>query len=642
MSTQKNTSDSDVVEKKRISGFSYGLIATLAFLGILLSVNQIFYLKLFGFAPIGNAYYYYVLAIFLSLAFLIYPAREREKYKIPWYDWILFILCVVVNVFLASSAFDILTKGWEYDAPWAQTIAGGMLWLLAVEGARRAGGTNLFIICAVFSVFPLFADYMPGVLWGTELSLKETMCYYSMGVEAIIGIPTRIVANLVIGFIVFGVALVTSGGGKFFMDFALSLMGRKRGGAAKVSVISSSLMASLSGSVISNIITTGSMTIPAMKKTGYEPKYAAAIEACASTGGAIMPPVMGAAGFLIASFLNVPYKYVMIAAFFPALLYYVVLYVQVDLYADRMNLVGLNAEDLPDLRNVMRKGWFFLGALVLLIFILVVLRVEAWAPFYTILFLFACAMIYKETRLTWPKFIAFLVESGKLLANLVAILAGVGLIIGSLSATGVANSFSREILYIAGDNVYLLLLFGALTSFVLGIGMTITACYVFLAIVLVPALVGQGLNPMACHIFVLYWGLLSYLTPPVALGSITAATIADSPPMQTGLLSMKLGAATYIVPFLFVLNPTLIFAGEWQEIALAVPTGLAGAVLLAASMEGYFYRMGYLTFVGRVLLFGAGVLFLAAGTYSDLIALVCVLILFAMWKVFPIVVVKTR
>jgi TRAP transporter 4TM/12TM fusion protein len=468
---------------------------------------------------------------------------------------------------------------------------------------------------------------MPGFLWGSPFSITETARYHVMGVESIIGIPTRVVGNLLIGFIIFGVALVSSGGGEFFMNFALSLLGHTRGGAAKVSVFSSAFMASLSGSVISNVVTTGSMTIPAMKKTGYSPRWAAAVEACASTGGSIMPPIMGAAGFLIASFLNVPYATVMWAALFPAILYYLTLILQVDAHAAFAGIGGLPRSELPNVWRTLKAGWFFLGSLFLLVFILLYMRTEAWAPFYVMIFLFACAMIRKETRYTWRKFVRFIVEAGRLLAQITAILAGIGLIIGALSGTGVANSFSRELVLFAGGNVYLLLVFGAITSFILGIGMTVTACYVFLAIVLVPALVEVGLNEMGCHLFVLYWGALSYITPPVALGAITAAAIAGAKHMSTAVLAMRLGSAKYILPFLFVLNPSMILDGPVGAVLLAVATAFIGCTLLAAALEGFLYYHGRLSIPFRVIVFAAGFLFLHPAWKADLLG-IAVLVVF--------------
>ncbi|MFH1954684.1 MAG: TRAP transporter permease [Pseudomonadota bacterium] len=625
--TGKHRSEGTKKNGARLKGTSYVVTAVMSSLGILLCINQLFHLNIGGFMPIGNAYYYYILTFYLSISFLVFPGSKRDSNWVPWYDWGLFILCIVTTVYLGLNAYNILTKGWEYVAPALPTLAGGILWLLSLEGIRRTGGFSLFVICLVFSLYPLYAGYMPGFLWGSSFSLLETVRYQSMGVEGIIGIPTRVVGNLLVGFIIFGVALVSSGGGKFFMDFALSLLGHTRGGAAKVSVISSAFMASLSGSVISNVVTTGSMTIPAMKKTGYSPRWAGAVEACASTGGSIMPPIMGAAGFLIASFLNVPYAQVMRAAFFPAFLYYLTLLLQVDSHAAYTGIGGLPKDQLPNKWATLKKGWFFLGSLFLLVFILVYMRTESWAPFYVMIFLFACAMLKKETRYTWKKFVDFIVNSGRLLGQITAILAGIGLIMGALSGTGVANSFSRELVLFAGGDTALLLIFGAITSFVLGIGMTVTACYVFLAIVLVPALVEVGLNQMGCHLFVLYWGCLSYITPPVALGAITAAAIANSNPMSTAFLSMRLGSAKYILPFLFVLNPAMILIGPWNEVLLAVVTAIIGCILLASALEGYLYLFGRLSFFPRTVIFASGFLFLYPDWLADISGL-GVLILF--------------
>lgn len=624
----KKSQDAPVVLKSRNAGFSFWVVVAVTTIGVLLTINQLFHLKIAGFMPIGNAYYYYLFATFLAVTFLIFPARKGDKQKVPWYDWVIFVVCIAANLYLAANAYNILTKGWEYEAPLVPTIASFVLWALALEGVRRAGGTTLFIICVIFSFYPLYGEFLPGIFWGSGFSFIQTASYHALGVESIIGIPTRVVGNLLVGFIIFGVALVSSGGGKFFMDFAMSLMGQSRGGAAKVAVISSAFMASLSGSVISNIVTTGSMTIPAMKKTGYEPRYAAAIEACASTGGTIMPPIMGAAGFLIASFMNIAYYKVMIAAFFPAFLYYLTLLLQIDNHAAKVGIGGLDKSRLPQLGATLKKGWFFLGSIVLLVFILVWVRIESWAPFFTMIFLFACAMIRKETRYDIPKFMQFLYETGKLVGQLTAILAGVGLIVGSLSGTGVANSFSRELVMLAGGHYLLLLIFGAITSFILGIGMTVTACYVFLAIVLVPALVKVGLDPLACHLFVLYWGCLSYITPPVALGSITAASIAGSSPMSTGWLSMRLGSAKYIVPFFFALNPALILLGPIGKVILAVFTAIIGCIFLAASLEGYLYHYGKLHLIERIPLLVAGVMLMypnwMAGIFGAVIFLLIV------------------
>ncbi|MDL2268698.1 TRAP transporter fused permease subunit [Desulfosarcina sp. OttesenSCG-928-A07] len=616
------TAETKEIKPKRINGLSFWVVVITALIGILISVNQLFQLRIAGFMPIESGYYYYILATFLSVSFLIFPARKKDATHLPWFDWIIFLICVGVNIYFAANSYNILTGGWEYSAPLLPTIMGFVLWGLALEGVRRTSGNMLFFICLIFSFYPVFGQYLSGMLWGTPLSLLETACYHSMGVESIIGIATRIVGNEIIGYIIFGAAIVSSGGGQFFMDLAMALMGKSRGGSAKVSVFSSAFMASLSGSVVSNIVTTGTLTIPAMVKTGYSPRYAASVEACASTGGTITPPIMGAAGFLVASFLNVPYSAVMGAVIFPAFLYFFMMFLQVDFHAAKMNIEGYKAEDLPRFTAVMKDGWFFMGSIILLTVLLIVYRITAIAPFYTILFLFGCAMIRKSTRLGKEKLLNFLYQSATVLGQLTAILAGIGLIIGAFSATGVANSFSRELLLLAGDNAFLLLFLGAATSFVLGIGMTVTACYVFLAVVLVPALVKIGFDPMAAHLFVMFCGNLSYITPPVALGAIAASTISNTNPMSTAVTSMKLGILLFILPFMFVLNPSLIFRGSGLAIAQSVTTSIIGSIIMAGALEGWIYRIGKLSQVFRVILFFSGLLIVYPEGYTDLLGLI--------------------
>lgn len=611
-------SKTDSKRETRMKGAAFAVVIVTAAIGILISINQLFQLRIAGFMPIASGYYYYILATFLSLSFLVFPARKADAQILPWYDWGIFAACVLVNLYFAHNSYTILTRGWEYDAPAFPVAMSFILWALALEAVRRTSGNLLFTICFVFSVYPLFGQYLGGILWGPPFTLIQTSCYHAMGVESIIGIATRVVGDEIIGYIIFGAAVVASGGGKFFMDFSLSLLGRTRGGSAKVAVISSGFMASLSGSVVSNIVTTGTLTIPSMIKTGYSPRYSASVEACASTGGTITPPIMGAAGFLIASFLNVPYAAVMGAAVFPAFLYFLMLFLQIDLHAAKKNIHGFKDSDLPNFWTVLKDGWFFLGAILLMIFLLLVYRVTALAPFYTIIFLFACAMLRKQTRLNAKKIVNFFYVSATTLGQLTAILAGVGLIIGSLSATGVANSFSRELLMLAGDNAFLLLALGAATSFILGIGMTVTACYVFLAIILVPALVQIGFNPMASHLFVMFCGNLSYITPPVALGAIAASAISGTSPMATGVSAMKLGILLFIVPFIFVLNPALIFHGEVTVILQAVITSIVGSILIASALEGWLYRIGRIGAFQRVLIFVSGLLILFPEGHTDL------------------------
>ncbi len=607
----------------RMHGAAYWTVLTIGALGLLMAINQTFTLQLFGFEPLGNSFLYYLIGIFLAAAFLIYPARKADTYRTPWYDWVLGAIAIACTLYLGYHGLSIIEQGWDFSAPTEATVASAVLLLLLIEGVRRCGGTPLLIVVVLFGTYPIYADYMPGFLWGTQYSVGETIRAHVMGVESIIGIPMQVVANLVIGFVIFGAALTVTGGGDFFMKFATSLMGGSRGGPAKVAVLSSGLMGSLSGSVISNVLTTGAFTIPTMKRTGYPPEYAGAVEACASTGGTLMPPVMGAVAFIMASFLGVPYSEVVIAAFLPAILFYVALLFQVDNYAARKNLRGLPPEEIPKLGPVLKDGWPYLFSLGMLIYMLLFMRLETYAPYYATVVLLLIAAVKKSHRLNLARLLDLLKELSVSVANLVAILAGIGLVVGGLSYTGVAGAFSRELLLYAGGSVPLMLIAGAVTSFVLGMGMTVSACYIFLSILLAPALVEAGLNPLASHLFILYWGMMSYITPPVSLAAITAANVAGANAWATGLNAMRLGSVLFILPFMFVVNPALILQGSVLTIIQAAITATAAMWILASGLEAYLYRAGIIAWPVRLVLLVSGALLVFPGPKTDLAGLVC-------------------
>jgi TRAP transporter 4TM/12TM fusion protein len=616
--------------RDRLAGVAYWIALVMGMFGVFLTINQTFNLHLLGGAIIDTSFYYTLLGLFLSLAFLAYPARKADRSRIPWYDWILFALTLSACLYLAWNGARIVGEGWDLAAPTEAIAVAGVICVLALEALRRAGGPVLFGLCLLFAIYPMFSDSMPGFLWGPGNDLAGTISAHAMGVESIIGVPFRTVASLLVGFLIFGSALVVTGGGDFFMALAIALMGKTRGGPAKVAVLSSGFFGSLSGSVISNVVTTGQITIPTMKRTGYPPHYAGAVEACASTGGALMPPVMGAVAFIMAEFLNVPYSTVMIAAVFPALLYYGALLLQADHYAAKHGLRGQPAEEIPRLGPVLKQGWHFLFSLALLTYLLLVMKQEALAPYIATAVLIATSVVFggaKKFRLPQVRDLA--IDTTRNILNIVAILAGVGFIVGSLSYTGVGGAFSRELLQFAGGNVYLLLVLGALTSFVLGMGMTSSACYIFLAVTLGPALIDGGLDPIASHLFILYWGLISFITPPVALAAITAASIARANAWQTGISAMRLGMINFVLPFLFVLNPTLILNGAPLDIAHDVATACLAIWLLAAGLEGWLYGVGRIGWISRVpLLIGAAGL-LKPGLTSDLVGLALLVLVYA-------------
>lgn len=577
---------------------------------LLLSLNQIFNLKLFGFLPMLNEYLYYLLALNLSLVFIIYPARKSEDSdRLKWYDPVLFAASFAINIYFGLHSEEMISKAWEQYAPMLPTVLSILQWVMVIEAVRRSNGGVLAGFCLLFSFYPLFAERMPSFLSGQSYGFLSTAKMHILGVNSILGIPLQVVGTLLIGFMLFGVVLQHSGGGKFFMDFSTSTFGHVRGGPAKVAVIASALFGSLSGSAISNVITSGSVTIPTMKETGYKDYYAAAIEACASTGGNIMPPVMGAAAFVMASFLNVPYYVIVTAAIIPALLYYLGLFFQVDSYAMKNKLEGIPKERLPVLKEVLREGWFYIFSFVVMFYFIFSVRMESKAPFFASLTLIVIAMLKKETRFTFSAFEDMCREFGKLMSSIISILTAVGLIVGGLMITGVALSFSRELVH-SVSGTFPLLLVGAVTSFILGFGLTSTAVYILLSIVLAPALLRLGIPPISAHFFILYWGILSFITPPVAMASYAAAGIAGADPTKTGLVGMRLGFVSYIIPFAFVYNPALLFQAPLAEVAWYFVAAVVGIFLLAASFEGYMHKIGEMNVFLRVISGGMGILLL--------------------------------
>jgi len=493
-----------------------------------------------------------------------------------------------------------------------------VLWALILETLRRTGGLAITIIVFVISLYPVFAGLMPGPIQGIQQSFADTMAYHIVSAESAFGIPMRAFGEVVIGFIVFGVALNHTGGGKFFNDVAFALVGRWRGGAAQVGVISSALQGSISGSVISNVISSGVVTIPAMKRTGFRADYAGGVEAVASTGAVLMPPVMGSTAFVMASFLGIAYTDIALAAAIPALLFYFGLMVQIDAYAARLGLRGMRPEELPKLGETLKQGWLYILVFVVLVFLMVNEQREATAPFAATALLLVINQLLPRNRLSWAGFIELLAATGRALAELVAILAGVGFIIGAFSVTGLAGTLANDLVYLAGDNALILLLMGALTSFIFGMGMTVTACYIFLAIVLAPPLVKAGLDPLAVHLFIMYWGMISFITPPVALAAFAAAPLARTSPFAIGFQAVRLGAIIYIVPFFFVLNPALILKGSPAEVIEVLITAFPGVALIASALQGYVLWGGKLDgdtrrWLARLLLLVGGFALAAPG-----------------------------
>lgn len=608
--------------QRRLSPGWQAVVALAAATSIAMVVYMVFNLGLYaGYIPIQAVYFYAALTLLCPLVFILFPAHKgAPRDRVPWYDAMLFLVFLAAGAVCTFNTRTIFDYGWDYLAPdWALWMALAV-WLLMLEATRRAAGFAVFAVVAVASFYPWFgsASFL-GLFQVPGSTLLETAQYHLFGTESLIGVPMQALVNIVIGFLLFGVALQKTGAGQFFIDLSFAILGGTRGGPAKVAVLSSGLMGSISGSPVTNVVTTGSMTIPAMRKVGFPAVTAGAIEACASTGGVLMPPVMGATAFIMATYLEISYQTIALAAIIPSFLFFLGLFLQIDAMAARKGLVGFPREELPRLRNVLRDGWYFLLALVLLVWLLFFLKQESRAPFFATLALIALNQLNPTRRWGLSDLATFAVDCGRLFVEIATILAGVGLLLGALVLTGKVGSLAYDLIAMAGDNTLVLLLAGALTSMILGMGMTISAAYLFLAIALAPALTESGLNVLAIHMFMLYWGMISYITPPIAFAAFAAAPISGSSSMKTGIEAMRLGTIIYFIPFFFVLNPALIGQGSMTEILSVLGTAVIGVLLLSSALQGYLLGVGRLGGGGlfqwpiRMALFAAGLLLLVPG-----------------------------
>ncbi len=570
------------------------VLMLVAILATLTSIYQIFNLGFYtGFSMFGVQYIYLLLTMLLPVVFLAIPARLGERTRrVPWYDWGLALVSLGCCAFFTINSINAVNQGWEFTAPEHVVWMSYLMWVLTLEATRRCGGWAIFVVVLLMSAFPLYAEILPDSMAAVSTPINYVAIYHALSAESILGIPAQAFGKLVIGFLLFGTALQRTGGGKFFIDLAFSLLGKVRGGPAKVSIFSSGLMGSMSGSVITNVLSTGPLSIPAMRKVGFTKTYAAGVETCASTGGVLMPPVMGAAAFIMATFLEIPYGQIALAAAIPSALYFFGLFVQIDFYSARHNLKGLEEAELPGFVETFKAGWHYLFVFALLVFMLLYLNREAAAPFYATALLIALNQVRAHNRWNLADLKDFVETSGLRLAELLGLMAGIGMIMGGLAITGLSGTIATDLLYMAGGDPLILLLMGALTSFILGIGMPITAAYIFLAIALAPALVDAGLSPLAVHMFILYWGMLSFITPPVAVGAFTAAKVAGSNPMKTGFMSMHLGSIIYFIPFFFVLEPALLLQGSGLEILKAILSAVIGIFLVAGGLQGYLPKLG--------------------------------------------------
>lgn len=552
------------------------------------------------------------LALGLASIFVAVKARPKERGdRVPWYDWFFALASVVVGLYVTVFYPTIAYRlGVLSPERW---ILGGLAVVLVLEAARRVAGGTLAWIALACVIYAKFAFIFPGLLYAKGSSWARIATYLYLDSGGIFGVPLDVAATVLVAFIFFGQALYAVRGDKFLIDLALIAMGRYRGGSAKVSIVSSGLFGMVSGSAVANVAVNGAISIPMMKRSGYAPHMAAAIEAVASTGGQIMPPVMGAAAFLIAEFLNISYGQVALAAAIPACLYYLALFVQVDLEAAKNGSAGLPADQIPKFRDVMRRGWIFMIPLIILVY---ALMIEDWdaakSGMAAVIAVFVVGALQKDTRPTLDSILNSIHETGRTMLDIIAIVALAGLVIGALQLSAIAFKLSMMLVTISGGHALLLLILTALGCLFLGLPLPTTVVYIMLAVLAAPALVQVGILPLAAHLFLFYFGMISLITPPDCLPVYVAAAIAKANFWKTGWTGMRLAIAAYVVPFIFAYQPALILVGSVTEIIVAVLTASVGIALLAAGCAGYLFRP--ISWTKRGLLWLAALLLLLPST----------------------------
>ncbi|MFB3884921.1 MAG: TRAP transporter permease [Thermodesulfobacteriota bacterium] len=559
-----------------------------------LSVMSVFFImdtpSYLGWAFLREQYYGFFLAIVFASVFLLVPAtRGAPRDRVPWYDVILSISGFAVGLYVALLYPRIL---WSLgiitpDRVIMSTIA----IVLILEGVRRMTGWVLTILGLLFILYAHFTWLVPGIFHGPGIPWDRLSNSLYLDPNAVMGTPMEVTAVIVVAYILFGNLLAGVGGGEFITNLAIAGFGRFRGGPAKIAVVSSGLFGTISGSAVANVMVDGWITIPMMKKTGYKPHVAGAIEAVASTGGQIMPPVMGAAAFIIPEYTGIPYSKVALAAFIPAVLYYACLFIQVDLEAGKTGLRGLSRDQVPPLKGILGQAYSFFIPLAALIYALFVLYLSPGkAALFAVASILVVSFFLRQTRFRLSWILEALEKTGGGLLELTMVVAVAGLIIGVIQFSGLGFILPFFLGRLAGENLVLLLIIIGIANIILGMGMPTVAVYVLLAVLMAPILIKLGVGTLAAHLFILYYGILSMITPPVAFAAYAGAAIAGSDSMRTGYTCMRLGILAYIVPFLFIFSPALLLMGPVTNIIVSIITALAGCFLLGCALVGYLFR----------------------------------------------------
>lgn len=557
------------------------------------------------------------LALVLALVFLVVPARPRDQNRVPWYDFILSGLGFAVCLYPAINYFEVSQR---MGFPLRYEIWLGVLTCsLLIEATRRTIGWVMVIIIAVFVSYIWVGLYLPIDYGGhAGYSFRRAVSTLYLSQEGIFGPTLGASATFIALFILFGAVVKGTGTGQFIIDIAHAALGTVRGGPAKIAMLASGLMGTISGSATANAASTGMFTIPLMKRIGYQPRFAGAVEAVSSTGGQLMPPVMGSAAFIMAEYLQLSYRTIAAAALIPALLFYLMLFVTIDMRAAKLGLKGLPREALPRIREVMiQGGHLLLGPTVLVVYLAILKTTVLHAAFAGIVAALVAGVLRRHTRPSIPALVDVLREGAIMSLQVAIACAAAGLIIGPIFLTGLGPRLADILVTAAGENLLLLLVYGMIASLIMSMGLPSTAVYILVAVLIAPAIIALGVNPLSAHMFAYWFGTMANITPPVATAAYAAAGIAGTNPLSTGFTAVRLGLAGFVLPFMFVYGPSLLLIGDWWEVIVVTITASIGVSALAVALEGYLLKP--LNWLERIAFAGGALTLVHAQFMTDVI-----------------------
>ena len=592
----------ELIQWSKNKSLYYWIIIICSWLSIGLAFYHLF-VAVYG-TPEGRSFRSVHLSVMMILALFIYPVFRKsinDKIILPndekgnflrllgsVYDLLIIISIIFVQLW---TTWDVETFMMRYgDKYIGDIIVGSILIFLVLDGTRRAVGWAMVFVAGFFMLHALYAHKFFGFFYGPPTRLAKYIDTLFMTSDGIYGIPLYVASTYIVLFIIFGAILIRSGVGRFFVDLAISLTGHRTGGPAKAAVVASGMTGTVYGSAVANVVTTGSFTIPLMKNYGYRPRFAAAVEACASSGGQITPPIMGAAAFIMAEFLEAPYSYVILAAIIPAFLYFVTIYFMVHVEAEKHGIEKIDKSMLPNVIDVLKSGWHMLLSLVVLIALLIYGYTAMKAGFWAIISVIFLSFFKSNTRMSVVDLLGAFESGIKSTVPVTIACACAGIIIGSVFVSGLGLKFTQSVIDLSGGMLFPLLCLTAISAIILGMGMTTTAVYITVAALIVPSLIQAGVTPIAAHMFAFYFGVVSTITPPVALASFAGAAIAKSPPMATAVESSKVGIAKYIVPFAFIYNPSLLMEGSYLISLYSLLSVLLAYWSMTLGLEGYLNK----------------------------------------------------